>query len=186
MAAPADLAGQKFRMGGPIQEKLLTALGAVPVAAPAPKAYELLESGVVDGSLHTMESVVSFRLEDSLTHHTVFPQGFYDATFFVVMNGAKWDALSEGDRTAIQAIAGEELSAAWGRAFDARDPAATEKLAAAGHVIASPSPELLAKVDGIRDAMVAEWVEAAKAAGVADPAAMLAFYRETYQSLAVE
>jgi TRAP-type C4-dicarboxylate transport system substrate-binding protein len=179
-----DMANVKFRMGGPIQEKLLTSLGAVPVAAPATKAYEMLESGVIDGSLHTMESVVNFRLEDSLEHHTIFPNGFYDATFFVVMNGAKWDGLSEEDKAAIEGIIGEELSAAWGKNFDMQSPAAIEKLSAAGHDIVEASPELIAAVDTIYDAMVADWVEAAKAAGVADPQAMLNFYNETYTSLA--
>ncbi len=179
-----DMANVKFRMGGPIQEKLLTSLGAVPVAAPATKAYEMLESGVIDGSLHTMESVVNFRLEDSLEHHTIFPNGFYDATFFVVMNGAKWDGLSDEDKTAIEGIIGEELSAAWGKNFDMQSPAAIEKLSAAGHDIVEASPELIAAVNTIYDAMVADWVEAAKAAGVADPQAMLNFYNETYTSLA--
>ncbi|MDX5401243.1 MAG: TRAP transporter substrate-binding protein [Rhodobacterales bacterium] len=184
MSAPEDLANVKFRMGGPIQEKLLTALGAVPVAAPATKAYEMLESGVIDGSLHTMESVVNFRLEDSLKHHTIFPNGFYDATFFVIMNGAKWDGLSDQDKAAIEAIIGENLSAAWGRNFDVQNPAATEKLGAAGHEIVEASPELIATVDGIYTQMVSDWVEAAKAAGVADPQAMLEFYGETYKSIA--
>lgn len=186
MTSPDDLANQKFRMGGPIQEKLLTALGAVPVAAPATKAYEMLESGVVDGSLHTMESVVNFRLEDSLEHHTIFPNGFYDATFFVIMNGAKWDGLSDQDKAAIEGIIGEELSAAWGKNFDLQNPAATEKLGAAGHEIVDASPELIAAVDTIYDTMVADWVDAAKAAGVEDPQAMLSFYNETYKSLAGE
>lgn len=184
VTAPADVENQKFRMGGPIQEKLLTALGAVPVAAPAPKAYEMLESGVIDGSLHTMESVVNFRLEDVLKHHTVFPKGFYDATFFVAMNGARWDGLSDADKTAIQGIIGEELSAAWGKNFDAQNPAATEKLVAAGHEIVEASPELIASVDQIYSTLVADWIEAAKAAGVADPQAMLDFYNGTYTSLA--
>lgn len=179
-----DMANVKFRMGGPIQEKLLTSLGAVPVAAPATKAYEMLESGVIDGSLHTMESVVNFRLEDSLEHHTIFPNGFYDATFFVVMNGAKWDGLSDEDKAAIEGIIGEELSAAWGKNFDMQSPAAIEKLSAAGHDIVEASPELIAAVDTIYDAMVTDWVEAAKAAGVADPQAMLNFYNDTYTSLA--
>ncbi|WP_297540288.1 TRAP transporter substrate-binding protein [Roseovarius sp.] len=179
-----DMANVKFRMGGPIQEKLLTSLGAVPVAAPATKAYEMLESGVIDGSLHTMESVVNFRLEDSLEHHTIFPNGFYDATFFVVMNGAKWDGLSDEDKAAIEGIIGEELSAAWGKNFDMQSPAAIEKLSAAGHDIVEASPELIAAVDTIYDAMVADWVEAAKAAGVDDPQAMLNFYNDTYTSLA--
>jgi TRAP-type C4-dicarboxylate transport system substrate-binding protein len=184
LKTPEDVANQKFRMGGPIQEKLLTAMGAVPVAAPGTKAYEMLESGVIDGSLHTMESVVNFRLEEVLTHHTVFPDGFYDATFFVVMNGAKWDALSDADKAAIEGIIGEELSAAWGRNFDKHNPAAYESLAASGHEIVEASPELVAVVDGIYDTMVDEWVEAAKAAGVEDPQAMLAFYRDTYTALA--
>jgi TRAP-type transport system periplasmic protein len=186
MLTPEDIAGQKFRMGGPIQERLLTELGAVPVAAPATRAYEMLESGVIDGSLHTMESVVNFRLEDALTHHTIFPDGFYDATFFVVMNGARWDSIAPADQAAIAAIAGETLSASWGRQFDLQSPAATEALAAAGHTIADASPELIAAVDTIRDAMVADWIVAATEAGVADPATMMGFYMETYEALAAQ
>ena len=86
ITSPDHMNGEKFRLGGPIQEQILKSLGAVPVAAPATKAYEMLESGVIDGSLHTMESIVNFRLAESLTHHTVFPNGLYDATFFIVMN----------------------------------------------------------------------------------------------------
>lgn len=186
VTAPEDLQNVKFRMGGPIQEKLLTSLGAVPVAAPATKAYEMLESGVIDGSLHTMESVVNFRLEDSLTKHTIFPNGFYDATFFVIMNGPKWDGLSEQDKTAIEGIIGENLSAAWGKNFDLQNPAATEKLKAAGHTIVDASPELIAAVDGIYTSMVADWVAAAKGAGVEDPNAMLKFYNDRYTALAAE
>jgi TRAP-type transport system periplasmic protein len=186
ISQPADLTHVKFRMGGPIQEKLLTSLGAVPVAAPATKAYEMLESGVIDGSLHTMESVVNFRLEDSLKHHTIFPDGFYDAAFFVIMNGAKWEALGEQDKVAIEGIIGETLSAAWGRNFDIHNPAAIEKLGAAGHEIVAASPDLIARVNGIYDQMVADWTGAAKAVGVADPQAMLAFYGDTYRALAAE
>lgn len=183
VTSPADIANQKFRMGGPIQEKLLTELGAVPVAAPATKAYEMLESGVIDGSLHTMESVVNFRLEDSLEHHTIFPNGFYDATFFVAMNGAKWEGLSDQDKEAISGITGETLSAEWGKQFDLQNPAATEKLTAAGHSFVDASPELQGAVAAIRADMVSDWVEAAKAAGIADPEAMQAYYQDAYRQM---
>lgn len=186
MTSPEDIANVKFRMGGPIQEKLLSSLGAVPVAAPATKAYEMLESGVVDGSLHTMESVMNFRLEDSLEHHTIFPRGFYDATFFVIMNGAKWDGLSDEDKAAIGGIIGEQLSAAWGKNFDDQHVVAVEKLSAADHEIVDASPELIAAVNSIYDTMVANWVESAKAAGVEDPQAMLDFYNDTYKLLTGE
>lgn len=46
------------------------------------------------------------------------------------------------------------------------------------------SPELIAAVDTIYDTMVADWVDAAKAAGVEDPQAMLTFYNDTYNALA--
>ena len=186
MSSPEDVANQKFRMGGPIQEQLLTAMGSVPVAAPATKAYEMLESGVVDGSLNSLESIVNFRLEESLTHHTIFPNGFYDATFFVAMNGAKWEGLSDADKAAINGIVGEELSANWGANFASQNAAAYQALAAEGHSIVEASPALVSAVDAIYDSMVTEWVEAAKAAGVADPEAMLAFYNETYATLAAQ
>ncbi len=141
ITAPEQVSGQKFRMGGPIQEKLLTSLGAIPVAAPATKAYEMLESGVVDGSLHTMESVVNFRLDEILTHHTIFPSGFYDASFFIVMNEGKCTSLNDADKTAIDAISGEALATGWGDVFNAQNADAFDSLAAAGHDIADASPE---------------------------------------------
>lgn len=186
ITTPADIANQKFRMGGPIQERMLTALGAVPVAAPATRAYEMLESGVIDGSLHSVESVMNFRLEGVLTHHTIFPNGFYDATFFVAMNEARWNRLSEADRDAITAITGEVLSAAWGRNFDQQHPVAVEKLTAAGNSFTDASEELIGAVNAIYDEMVADWIIAAKGAGVADPEALLAFYQASYAELAGE
>jgi TRAP-type transport system periplasmic protein len=186
ITTPADIANQKFRMGGPIQERLLTALGAVPVAAPATRAYEMLESGVIDGSLHPVESVMNFRLEGVLTHHTFFPQGLYDATFFVAMNEARWNQLSEADRNAIAAITGEALSAAWGRNFDQQHPVAVERLTAAGNNFTDASEELIGAVNAIYDDMVADWIIAAQAAGVEDPAGLLAFYQASYAELAGE
>ncbi|TVP70825.1 MAG: ABC transporter substrate-binding protein [Rhodobacteraceae bacterium] len=180
ITTPADISNQKFRMGGPIQERMLTALGAVPVAAPATRAYEMLESGVIDGSLHPVESVMNFRLEGVLTHHTIFPNGFYDATFFVAMNEARWNRLSEADRDAIAGITGEMLSAAWGRNFDQQHPVAVEKLTTAGNSFTEASEELIGAVNAIYDEMVADWIVAAKGAGVADPEALLAFYQASY------
>ena len=49
---PDDLKGKKVRMGGPIQKRLLEDLGAIPVSAPATKAYEMLEGGAIDASLY--------------------------------------------------------------------------------------------------------------------------------------
>ena len=96
------------------------------------------------------------------------------------------DGLSDEDKAAIEAISGETLSAAWGRNFDTQTQAATEKLGSEGHEINEASPELIAAVDTIYNTMVADWIEAAKAAGVEDPEAMLNFYNETYKTLSGE
>lgn len=183
---PEDMANQKVRIGGPIQTRIMEALGAVPVAAPPTKAYELLEGGVIDASLHSVESVMNFRLEESLTHHTIVPGGLYDSTFFIVMNEAKWQGLEEADRAAIAAISGEALSRLWGQQFNAQHVKAMELFTKTGHEFNEPSDALMAAITAVSDGMIADWVEAAKATGVADPEAMRADYLASYAELSAE
>lgn len=183
---PEDMANQKVRIGGPIQTQIIEALGAVPVAAPPTKAYELLEGGVIDASLHSVESVMNFRLEESLKHHTIIPNGLYDSTFFIVMNEARWQSLDEADRTAIAAISGEALSRAWGAQFNIQNEKAMTVFTESGHEFHEPSPELMTAITGVSDSMIAQWVEAAKAAGVADPEAMRADYLASYAELSAK
>ena len=179
-----DLKNQKVRMGGPIQKRLLEDLGAIPIAAPAPKAYELLESGVIDASLHSMESVVNFRVEDKLKHHTKIPGGFYDGTFFIVMNEGKWNRLSAADREAIAKISGEALSRRFGAQFDAQNKSAEAKLRGAGHTFSEPSKALLDRVGAVRGKMLEEWAVEGASYGVKDPKGLLAFYEQQYKALA--
>ncbi|MCB1713720.1 MAG: TRAP transporter substrate-binding protein [Candidatus Competibacteraceae bacterium] len=178
---PDDLNNQKIRMGGPIQKRLLEDLGAIPIADAAPKAYELLESGVIDGSLHSLESVINFRVEDKLKYHTMVPDGFYDGTFFIVMNERKWNRLSEADREAIMSVSGEVLSRRWGAQFDAQNKAAQEKLTAEGHTFSTPSPALLDKISQVRDGILADWEKDAGNFGVSDAQGMVEFYQQHYK-----
>jgi TRAP-type transport system periplasmic protein len=183
---PEDISNQKVRVGGPIQTRLMEALGAVPVAAPASKAYELLEGGVIDASLHSVESVMNFRLEETLKHHTIVPNGLYDSAFFVVMNEAKWQSLDEADRAAIASVSGETLSRLWGAQFKAQHEKAMEFFTEGGHQFHEPSAELMAAITATSDAMVTEWIDAAKAVGVADPEAMRADYLASYAELSAQ
>lgn len=180
---PEDMANQKVRIGGPIQAQLMESLGAVPVAAPATKAYELLEGGVIDASLHSVESVMNFRLEESLKNHTIVPNGLYDSSFFIVMNEAKWQSLAEADRAAIEAISGEALSRLWGQQFNAQHEKAMKLFSEGGHAFHEPSAELMAAITAVSDKMTADWIVAAQAVGVADPEAMRADYLAAYAEL---
>ena len=111
------------------------------------------------------------------------PEGFYDATFFVAINGKKWESLDAKDRAAIEKISGEALSAEWGRQFDKQNTAAVTKLKSTGHTFSDASPALVAKIKEVNDGMIKDWVEAAKKAGVIDPAAVLADYQAAYKTL---
>ncbi len=177
------LRGQKIRMGGPIQKRLLESLGAVPVAAPGPRAYELLEGGAIDASLHSIESVINFRVDSKLFHHTLVPESLYDATFFVAMNERKWQRLSEADREAIMKVSGERLSRNWGRAFDQQSVAAKQKMRNEGHVFAPVSDEVMAVIRSVRDEMLEELAQEGPTFGVPDYAAMVTFYQEQYEAL---
>ena len=179
---PDDLKNQKVRMGGPIQKRLLEDLGAIPVAGPGPKAYELLESGVVDASLHTIESVINFRVEDKLKHHTIVPGGFYDASFFIAINEGKWNKLSEADRKAIMSVSGEKLSRLWGQRFDAQNKAGEAKLRAEGHVFSEPSKALFERIGAVRERMLADWAAEGPSFGVDKPMEMLEFFEQRYKA----
>src|SRR6188508_119827 len=59
----ADLAGLKIRSGGGISEASAKALGASPLVKPAPESYEILSSGIADGTFFPSESIKSFNLD---------------------------------------------------------------------------------------------------------------------------
>jgi TRAP-type C4-dicarboxylate transport system substrate-binding protein len=181
---PDDLKGQKVRMGGPIQKRLLEDLGAIPVEGPGTKAYELLEGGVIDASLHPLESVVNFRLDGKLKNHTIIPGGLYDATFFVVMNEGKFKGLSAADQQAVMKVSGEALSRHWGQEFDKQDKSAEAKLRADGHKFAQPNPALLDNVRKVRSAMLKELQAEGPSFGVKDVGAMVSYYEQQYKLLA--
>jgi TRAP-type C4-dicarboxylate transport system substrate-binding protein len=181
---PDDLKGQKVRMGGPIQKRLLEDLGAVPVAGPGPKAYEMLEGGVVDASLHALESVVNFRLDGKLKNHTIIPGGLYDATFFIVMNEGKFKGLSAADQAAVMKVSGEALSRHWGQEFDKQNKSAEATLRANGHKFAQPEATLLNNITKVRTTMLKELQAEGPSFGVKDVGAMVNYYEQQYKTIA--
>src|SRR6187455_2450589 len=143
VASVADLAGLKIRTGGGISEASAKLLGASPFVKPAPESYELLSSGVADGTFFPSESIVSFKLDKVVKYATFFPGGFYSSSFGFFMNEDKWNKLSKQDQDAIASVSGEPLALLAGKAWDATDAAALEKMKQVGIQISTPSPEFL-------------------------------------------
>jgi TRAP-type transport system periplasmic protein len=178
-----DLAGMKIRSGGGISEQMARALGASAFVKPAPESYELLSSGVADGTFFPLESISSFKLGTVIKYATLFPGGFYGSAFGFFMNQDKWDKLSKEDQDAITSVSGEALARLAGKAWDAADRAALEDMKKAGIQIADATPELIAGVKERAKAIEDDWVQKASAKGV-DGAKVLAEFREELKRVA--
>jgi len=106
---PADLAGLKIRVAGATAAEVATALGATPVQMPINQVYNALQTGLIDGVFTGASTLSDFKLDevaDSLTLGA--PLG--RLTFYTVMNQEKYDSLTDAQKAAIDAAAGEGLS----------------------------------------------------------------------------
>ncbi len=110
-----DLAGMKIRTGGGIAEEMARALGTSAFVKPAPESFELLNSGVADGTFFPLESINSFKLSTVVKHATLFPGGFYGSAFGFFMNEDKWNKLSKDDQARDREALGRSAGAARGQ-----------------------------------------------------------------------
>ncbi|TMJ27301.1 MAG: TRAP transporter substrate-binding protein [Alphaproteobacteria bacterium] len=178
-----DLAGMKIRSGGGISEEMARALGASAFVKPAPESYELLSSGVADGTFFPAESILSFKLGSVIKYATLFPGGFYSSAFGFFMNEDKWNKLSKQDQEAIASVSGEPLARLAGKAWDAADAAALEEMKRVGIQISDASPELIKGVQERAKPIEEKWVKDATAKGI-DGAKVLAEFREEVKRVA--
>src|SRR6478735_7194673 len=172
-----DLAGMKIRTGGGIAEEMARALGASAFVKPAPESYELLSSGVADGTFFPLESIISFKLDTVIKYATLFPGGFYSSSFGFFMNEDKWNKLSKQDQDAIMSVSGEALALLAGRSWDATDAAALEEMKRVGIQISTAPPELVKGIQERSKPIDDKWVKDATAKGI-DGAKVLAEFRE--------
>ncbi len=117
----ADLKGKKIRIGGGVQGELGKRLGVTAVGAPAPKVYEMMQQGVIDGVFIPMGEQKTLRLKEVARNVVALPGGMYLGSFSMFMNPEFLDGLSAKDREAVLSVSGEKLSALAGRAWDAGD-----------------------------------------------------------------
>jgi TRAP-type C4-dicarboxylate transport system substrate-binding protein len=173
----ADFKGLKIRSPQPSANQALSLLGAVPVSKPVSEVYELLSSGVLDGTLMPAESMPSFKLSDLVQHGTIIPGALYNTVLVMGINEGKWKSLRQDDRDAIMKISGETFARNVGRAYAKGDLAAYDGLRKAGKSVEPLSPAVLAEVKTILKLIDAEWIEKVKKKGVADPQKLIDMLR---------
>ena len=179
----ADLAGMKIRSGGGISEKSAKALGASPLVKPAPESYELLSSGVADGTFFPSESIKAFNLDKVVKYATLFPGGFYSSSFGFFMNEDKWNKLSKQDQDAILSLSGEHIARLAGKSWDAADRVGMDAMKAANVSVIEASPAFIADVRQRTAPLVQEWIQSANAKGV-DGAKAWAEYQDELKKVA--
>lgn len=172
----ADMKNLKIRIGGGIISDIGKAIEVTPFFAPAPKAYEVLSKGVADGIFFPAESVASFKIDKIIKHAVFVPGGLYRSSNFMIMNQAKWDALSKEDQAAIDSVSGEAIARLLGNVWDAADEVGRKALADNNADVYTADGAFLDEMKSRLSHLEAGWIERAGKLGV-DGKAALDFYR---------
>lgn len=172
----ADMKGQKIRSTGN-SAKLVKALGGTPVAKSMSENYQLLQKGVVDGSMHPIESNKSFKLGEVCKFGTDDFDVAYTTVFFIVMNKDKWSELDAETQATIREI-NKEWAVKHAQAWDEADVVGRQFLKDQGGQIVQLSDEESAKWVEAAKPVLDEYVEMADKKGL-DGKAILEFTQST-------
>jgi TRAP-type C4-dicarboxylate transport system substrate-binding protein len=87
-----ELKGLRIRCTG-LSAKIVSALGATPVAMSKAEQYESLQRGVVDGTTAAPNEMLAYKLAEVSKYSTIHPPVGYVTVFFNVMNLRRWNSL---------------------------------------------------------------------------------------------
>ena len=172
-----DLQGMKWRVGGGMVNELTKALGMNTTLKPATESYELLSTGVMDGTLFPAESIESFKIDKVIKHATTFPGGLYNTSFVFMMNQAKYDGLPADVKKVVDEMSGEFAARLFGKGWDKVDRRGLAFMQANGVQIVKADAKFIADVKARTGSLEQKWIADAKAKGLKDPAKVLAEFR---------
>jgi TRAP-type transport system periplasmic protein len=178
-----DLAGLKFRVGGGMVNEIAKALGMNVTLKPATESFELLSTGVMDGTLFPAESVEGFKIDKVIKHATRFPGGLYNTSFVFMMNQAKYDSLPADVKKVVDEMSGEFAARMMGRGWDKVDRRGMAFMQAAGVQFTQADAAFVKAVTERTAPVIANWVKAAETKGMKDPAKVLNEYRAEIRKL---
>jgi TRAP-type C4-dicarboxylate transport system substrate-binding protein len=164
-----DLDGLKFRVGGGMVNEISKALGMNVTLKPAPESYELLSTGVMDGTLFPAESVESFKLEKTIKHATLFPGGLYNTSFVFMMNQATYDKLPADVKKAVDEMSGEFAARMIGKGWDKVDRRGMAFMQANGVQFTKADAAFVKGINEKTAGLVDSWAKAAEAKGMKNP-----------------
>jgi TRAP-type C4-dicarboxylate transport system substrate-binding protein len=172
-----DLAGLKFRVGGGMVNEISKALGMNVTLKPAPESFELLSTGVMDGTLFPAESIESFKIDKVVKYATTFPGGLYNTSFVFMMNPATYDKLPADVKKAVDELSGEFAARMFGKGWDKVDRRGMAFMQAAGVQFTKADAAFIKTVKDKTAPLEEKWVRDAEAKGLKDAKKVLAELR---------
>lgn len=152
-----DFKGLRVRYAGAQFKNIIEALGAVPLLVPPQETQDALAKGIVDAATFPYEGAASFDL-GTIAKNTLEP-GISSATFAVVMNPAKYDALPAELKALIDKTTGPAAAEAFGKMWDEAEIHGKTSLTSKGVRISVMPAEEIARMK----ALFAPQIEAAVA-----------------------
>ena len=174
----ADMKGQKIRTGGPIPRAIIQNWGGTSIRQPAPKSYELLSTGVVDGVTFPYEALTGFKIVNLVKYHTELPGGLYCSGFYTMIGKKKYDGLSAADKKAVDSLSGEAFALRAGKVWDLNDADGLAAAKKGGHKFAKATGEMMASVKKLKAKLEADYIATMKNQGIDGAAVLKYFYGE--------
>jgi TRAP-type transport system periplasmic protein len=180
-----DLEGMKIRTGGGSSEAMVRTLGASPLVTTVPQeSYELLRSGMADGTFFPQDSFVSFKLDQVVKYATLFPGGFFNYSFGFFMNEDKWNTLAREEQELITKFGGEHLARRAGKSWDDADRLGNEAMKKAGVQVDAASPTFVKEMQAKAQPMIDAWLMEVKEKRHVDGAMLLREFHDELKRVA--
>ena len=157
----SDLNGLKMRGPTRVISQMLGGLGATPVGMPVPQVAPSLSKGVIDGMVVPWEIMPSFKLHELTKAHTTLSgdRGLYTAPFLLLMNKAKYEAMSDAQKKVIDNNSGMALAKLAGQLWDSFEAPARALAEKAGGEFHELSGAELDEMKAAGATLVDAWIE---------------------------
>lgn len=181
-----DFSGKKLRVPTNVLGEAIKTMGAVPISGSLNELREFLSRGIIDGTMLSDELLYGFKVDKYVKKVTQVPGGIFANSAFIIINKEKWESISEADRNAIMAIAGEKLSVKMGSLWHKNDLEAREKLSSRlGNDYQVANDELIQAIDKAFEPGREAWFKAAAESGI-DGEAAWNYYKEQVKELSAQ
>lgn len=173
-----QITGLKLRSPQKAASEALEMLGATPISKPMSEVYELASSGTIDGGIIPPDTVLGFNLAGTLKDYVLIPGGIVNTVNMLAFSPEAWEKITPADQEAIRSVSGEVLAGKLAAVYAKSLNDALAAMPAAGMTVQTLPEDVAEALRAKLAPLRSEWIEKAKAAGMAQAEEMLVFLEE--------